>query len=45
MWCEPEGWTVILNNQDNDDVSSLTFTEFAKNGLAFLPNMAMVPLS
>ena len=45
MWCEPEGRTVILNNQDNDDVSSLTFTDFTKNGLAFLPNTVMVPLA
>ena len=44
-WCEPEGWTVILNNQDNDDVSSLTFNNFVADGINFLPRMFMMPLN
>ena len=43
-WCEPEGWTVILNNKDNDDVSSLEFSNFVNEGINILPRMFLMPL-
>ncbi len=44
IWCEPEGWTVILNNEDNDPVSSMTFASFVSAGINELPGLFFLPL-
>ena len=35
---------MILNNKDNDDVSTLEFSNFVNEGINILPRMAMMPL-
>ena len=44
-WCRPGGWTQILLNENQVDVSSLTLSDYATQGLLQLPHTQMLPLS